>query len=468
MKPKRFRFALLAWLTLSLGSGAFSLSALPLTDSQGQALPTLAPMIQRIVPAVVNISTLGRLPVQNNPLLNDPFFRRFFGFPEQPSPRQAQSLGSGVIVDAKLGYVLTNNHVIANADQITVALRDGRSLQAKLIGADPETDIAVIQIPAENIQALTLADSGDLEVGDFVVAIGNPFGLGQTVTSGIVSALGRTNLGIESYESFIQTDASINPGNSGGALVNLRGDLVGINTAILAPSGGNVGIGFAIPINMARAVMTQLVEFGQVRRGQLGVQTQDLTPELARAFNIPLADDMPGAVITQVAPGSAAEKAGLKSGDIIVSMDGDPVRSASELRNTVGLLPVGKALKIDVLRNGKTLTVNANIGENPQASMNEGGSGPNDPRLAGVVFGAIDERSRLFEQIQGIPVIQVQPGTPAAEAGLSPDDVVISVNNQAVRTPDELINASLPKDEDLLLNVRRGESALFIIIKAPA
>ena len=270
-----------------------------------QALPTLAPMLEKATPAVVNIATESRL--ARNPLLDDPFFRRFFNIPEQPLERKAQSVGSGVVVDARRGYVITNHHVVDGVDTITVTLRDGRKLNAKVIGSDRESDVAVIQIPSGNLTALPLADSDALRVGDFVVAIGNPFGLGQTVTSGIISALGRSGLGIQGYEDFIQTDASINPGNSGGALVNLRGELVGINTAIIAPGGGNVGIGFAIPSNMVSRLMNQIIAHGSVRRGQLGVSAQDLTPDLARAFNIPANQ---GAIIAQVSPRSAAARAG--------------------------------------------------------------------------------------------------------------------------------------------------------------
>ncbi len=248
-----------------------------------QQVPTLAPILKRTTPAVVNIATRGRVSIQQNPLFSDPFFRRFFDLPPAPRQRRVHSVGSGVIVDAQEGYVLTNHHVIANADKIFVKLRDRRQFTAELVGADPATDIAVLKIPPEDLTALAIGDSDALEVGDFVIAIGNPFGIGQTVTSGIVSALRRSGLGIEGFEDFIQTDASINPGNSGGALVTLRGDLIGINTAIIGPSGGNVGIGFAIPINMARRVMAQLIAHGEMRRGRLGVSTQDLTPDLAAA-----------------------------------------------------------------------------------------------------------------------------------------------------------------------------------------
>ena len=298
-------------------------AALPLDWFANESkMPTLAPMLDQSKPAVVNIATRSHVPVQYNPLLNDPFFRRFFNIPQQQQPqkRTTQSLGSGVIFDAKQGLVLTNNHVIQRADEITVSLTDGRSFQAELVGSDPETDVALIKIPAEQLTALPLADSDQLRVGDFVVAIGNPFGLGQTVTSGIVSALGRSGLGIEGYENFIQTDASINPGNSGGALVNLRGELVGINTAIFSPNQrvGNIGIGFAIPSNMVRQISDQLIKYGEVKRAYLGVQMQDITPDLAKAFNL---DSNNGAVVTRVQKGSAADDAGVKVGDIITAVD---------------------------------------------------------------------------------------------------------------------------------------------------
>jgi Do/DeqQ family serine protease len=304
-------------------------AAVAQSGSDMQGMPTLAPMLERVTPAVVNIASAGRIPVEQNPLFNDPFFRDFFGFPDQPLERKTQSLGSGVIVDAERGLILTNAHVIANADQITVKLGDGRSYEAELVGTDAETDIGVVKITAERLTDVPMADSSQLRVGDSVVAIGNPFGLTQTVTSGIVSALGRSGLGIEGYEDFIQADAAINPGNSGGALVDLKGRLVGINTAIFSGSGGDIGIGFAIPINMARQVMEQLVKHGKVRRGYLGIQLQDLDAELAEAFDI---EARQGAVIANVLAGTPAQKAGLQAGDVIVSVNGRPVRSASDLK----------------------------------------------------------------------------------------------------------------------------------------
>jgi serine protease Do/serine protease DegQ len=320
-------------------------------------LPSLAPLLARVRPAVVSIAVSGRV-VEQSPLFQDPAFRRFFGLPDAPLEREFHSAGSGVIVDAKEGHVVTNHHVIRNADQITVVLSDGRSLDAKVVGADPAADVAVIQVRPENLTAIPLGDSGALQVGDFVVAVGNPFGLSQTATLGIVSALGRTGLGIEGYEDFIQTDAAINPGNSGGALANLSGELVGINTAIVGPAGGNVGVGFAIPIRMASDIVEQLIEHGEVRRGQLGVLVQDLTPDLARFFQV---EGTGGAVVSQVVPGSAAERAGLRRGDVVLSIDAEPVKSAAELRNRIGLRRVGDEAKLEILRQGERESVEVEI-----------------------------------------------------------------------------------------------------------
>lgn len=330
-----------------------------LISGQSQGLPTLAPMLKDITPGVVNIAVRGRVALEQDPLFGDPSLGRFFNVPDQPPEREFQAAGSGVIVDAARGYILTNNHVVAKAEHIIVGLRDGRRMEAELVGADPEADIAVIKVEPDNLNAVPLGDSDNVEVGDFVIAIGNPFGLGQTVTSGIVSALGRNGLGIEGYEDFIQTDTSINAGNSGGALVNLRGELVGINTAILGPSGGNIGIGLAIPINMVREIMNQIVAYGEVRRGQLGVAVQDLTPDLAGGLGI---DAREGTVIAQVMPGSAAEVAGLLRGDVIVAINGEPVRNASHLRNEIGLVRAGQTVELRVVRAGEARTVPATIG----------------------------------------------------------------------------------------------------------
>ncbi|MCC6301371.1 MAG: DegQ family serine endoprotease [Gammaproteobacteria bacterium] len=463
MKDKRNVFAAAVCIFTLCAGALFPLAAsasLPVADSQGRELPSLAPMLERVMPAVVNISTLSRVPVQNNPLLSDPFFRRFFNIPDRPQERQAQSLGSGVIIDAKQGYVLTNNHVVDKATEIRVTLMDGRQLTARLIGADPEADVAVIQIPAEGLTALTLADSSRLRVGDFVVAIGNPFGLGQTVTSGIVSALGRSGLGIEGFEDFIQTDASINPGNSGGALVDLSGELVGVNTAIIAPGGGNVGIGFAIPANMVAQIMSQLVEYGEVRRGQLGIAAQDLTPELAQAFGVH--DLNQGVVVVQVGDGTPAARAGIKSGDIIVSINGRGIRTRSELRTAIGLLRIGERIKVEILRDGKRRTLTAEITAPVQEQV--AGEALN-PRLAGALFGDLDESSPMYGRVEGVVVADIKANSAAQLSGLRPGDIVVAVNRRPVASIAELRQAVDPGVNRLLLNVQRGELALFIALQ---
>ncbi|HVC53295.1 MAG TPA: Do family serine endopeptidase [Stellaceae bacterium] len=322
-------------------------------------VPTIAPMLQRVTPGVVNIAVRGRVR-EVNPLAQDPFFRRFLNMApgQQMQERETQATGSGVIVDAAQGYVLTNAHVVANETRIEVTTKDNRRFTARLIGRDAETDIAVLKIPPDHLTAVPMGDSDRAQVGDFVVAIGNPFGLGQTVTSGIISALGRSGLGIEGYEDFIQTDASINPGNSGGPLVNFAGDLIGINTAILAPGGGNIGINFAVPINMARKVMDQLIRHGRVRRGRIGVTIQDLTPDLAQAMNT---THTTGAVIARVEPGSPAQHGGLRSGDLVLAVNGERVRSGTQLRNLIGLSPIGSDARLTIDRRGAESTVDVKI-----------------------------------------------------------------------------------------------------------
>lgn len=434
-------------------------AALPTHDSQNTALPSLAPMLERAVPGVVNIATSGRVQAEQSPLFNDPFFRRFFEVPEQPRERRTSSLGSGVIIDAGKGLIVTNHHVIDKADVINVLLHDGRNFKAKLIGTDPETDIALIQIPAEKLIALPIANSDQLRVGDFVVAIGNPFGLRQTVTSGIVSALGRSGLGIEGYEDFIQTDASINPGNSGGALVNLRGELIGINTAIFSRSGGNIGIGFAIPINMVRDVTHQLVDHGEVKRGRLGAQAQDLTPELIQAFG--MQNGSGGAVISQVVPDSAADKAGLKTGDVVVEINSKPVRDASDVRNAVGLLRIGQKIEMVVLRDGKRKVLSAKV-EEPQQT--KAGGNKLHPHLNGATLGDISEGSPLHGRVVGVIVLDVEQGSPAWQAGLRKNDVITSANRKPVSDVNEL-RKLMTKDNKLLLNIRRGNSALFLYLQ---
>ncbi|HEY9147883.1 MAG TPA: DegQ family serine endoprotease [Gammaproteobacteria bacterium] len=448
----RYLAALLLIVTLPLHA------ALPAADSQGEQLPTLAPMLEKTVPGVVNIFTRTKVTVRQSPLLSDPFFRRFFNVPDQPRERTQQSLGSGVVVDAGNGYILTNHHVIDGADEISVNTADGRTLQATVVGSDPETDIAVLKVEQDNLTELPMSNSDSLRVGDFVVAIGNPFGLGQTVTSGIVSAMGRSGLGIEGYEDFIQTDASINPGNSGGALVNLRGELVGVNTAILSKSGGNVGIGFAIPINMARDIMAQLIEHGAVQRGTLGAQAQDLTPDLAAAFDI--AENGRGAVVTQVTRGSPADKAGLKAGDVITHINERPVKDASDVRNRIGLLRIGEKVQMKILRDGKPRTIRAVV-EEPELVSIEGEK--LHPRLAGAVLANVVEET-VKGRIEGVAVADVAPGSPAMQAGLRQGDVIAQANRQAVSDINSL-KAAITDSDALLLNVQRRGGALFILLR---
>ena len=433
-------------------------AAMPLlVDGDGR--PTLAPMLKEVTPAVVNISTKSRIQMRMNPLFNDPFFRRFFNIPNMPQEQERQALGSGVIVDASKGYILTNNHVIENADEITVTLKDKRQFEAKVIGADPDADLAVVQIKARGLTELQMADSDTLQVGDFVVAIGNPFGLEQTVTSGIVSALGRSGLGIEGYENFIQTDASINPGNSGGALVDLDGKLVGINTAIMGPAGGNVGIGFAIPSNMAQQIMKQLIEYGEVRRGQLGVMIQDVTPELAEAMGI---DQNSGAVIAQVVKGSAADKAGLKVGDVVIALNGKPIHSSAQLRNAVGLMRVGELAKLKIIRDGHERIIRARIAEPKRVSAEAAGL---SKELSGAVLGDIEDNHPLAGKVEGVEVLDVEPGSAAAQAGLRQGDIIVSVNREPVKSVEDVRRAAEKSRHGILLNIRRGEGALFLVIR---
>jgi serine protease Do/serine protease DegQ len=443
---------LLLAITLSLST--ISAQATLPTELEGTPMPSLAPMLEQSMPAVVNISTSMNVQVQQNPLMNDPVFRRFFNVPNQPQQQQKNSLGSGVIIDKDQGYVLTNNHVIDKADKITVTLRDGRQLNAKLLGTDPEADVAVIQIAADNLTALKVANSNQLRVGDFVVAIGNPFGLGQTVTSGIISALGRSGLGIEGYEDFIQTDASINPGNSGGALVNLRGEFVGMNTAILAPNGGNVGIGFAIPSNMAIQLMESLVQHGEVRRGLLGVSTQDLTPELIKAFNL---KGQYGAVVSRIDSGSPAEKAGIEPGDIILAVNGQEIRNGtSQIRTQIGLLQIGDSVNLDIMRGDERKTVTATIGKpkRPQISGDK-----LHPTLNGAILGGTTK-----EQVEGVLIEKVEPNSKLWKTGLRAGDIIVNANRYRVKNLDELKQVVNPQ-APLLINLQRGGEGFFVVLQ---
>ncbi|QEP45059.1 DegQ family serine endoprotease [Ectothiorhodospiraceae bacterium BW-2] len=414
-------------------------------------------MLERAVPAVVNIVTSTTLTVQQNPLLSDPFFRFFFDLPQMPQQHKSQSLGSGVVIDAKQGLVITNNHVIADADEISLNLADGRTLSATLIGADAETDIALLQVSANNLNALPLGDSAKLRVGDFVIAIGNPFGLGQTVTSGIVSALGRSGLGIEGYENFIQTDASINPGNSGGALVNLRGELIGINTAILSKSGGNVGIGFAIPVNMAREITAQLRQYGEVRRGRLGINAQDITPELASAFH--LDPHQLGAVVTQISRHSPADKAGLRIGDIIIRINDTPVRSVNQIRTLIGLQRIGQRIQMTIMREGRQRQLEMVV-EMPEVRTIDGAKV--HPKLKGVTFAQQSELTAGGE-VNFIAFAKVDPNAIAYRHGLREGDILTQINRQPIQTLAQLQQAG--QSRNLLINIQRGNEAFFLVIR---
>jgi len=411
----------LALVFLLFGAGP-GMAALPVS-LDGEQLPSLAPVLEQVTPSVVNIYTQTRVRVRS-PLMDDPFFRRFFNIPDRPRERVSQSLGSGVIVDDKEGYVLTNNHVIAGADDISVTLSDGRSFDAEVIGTDPDTDLAMVRIPAEDLKAIPFADSDKLLVGDFVVAVGNPFGLGQTVTSGIVSALGRTGVRGLEFQNFIQTDASINPGNSGGALINLRGELVGINSAIFTPSGGNVGIGFAIPSAMALYVMDQLANFGEVRRGTLGVSVQDLTAELAGAFGM---EKGRGVLVAEVATGSAADKAGLLAGDVIKAVAGHEVRSAREFHNYEGQFPVGEKLKLEIVRDGSDKSLKVTVEE---LKALDGKSV--DRRLSGAVFNELPLKERS-SRVTGVLVAKLDPKSRLARKGFRPGDIVTGCNRMKIQ-----------------------------------
>lgn len=453
------RFLLSLLLLFVIGS-APARALLP-SAVDGEPLPSLAPMLERVLPAVVNISTTTRIRAADHPLLRDPLFRQFL----EPREQESSSLGSGVIVDAENGYILTNHHVIDQADEITVTTNDGRSLKATLVGSDADSDVAVIRVEDAELDAIAIGRSSDLRVGDFVVAIGSPFGLSQTVTSGIVSALGRTGLGIVGdarmggggYEDFIQTDASINPGNSGGALVNLRGELVGINTAILSRGGGSIGIGLSIPVDMAGSLMAQIVEHGDVQRGILGVAMQDLTPQLAEAFNIPEAR---GAVVSQVVPGSAAEQIGMQSGDVIVRFNDIEIHDSADLRNAVGLLRSGDRGVVGYYRDGELFESEATIVDPRQLTASRG-EAPRDSRFAGARF----EQVSSEEGEQAIRVIDIAGGSPAARTGIAPGDIILAINKRRVESVDDLADIVENADGVLLVRLLRGGRSLFLVVQ---
>lgn len=432
-------------------------AVLPSVLADGKPFPSLAPMIKQVQSAVVNISTYSTQHHNYNPLLNDPFFRHFFNMPkrqfqEKPIKRQ-QSAGSGVIIDAENGIVMTNFHVVKGSDEVQVALVDGRSFKAEVLGEDADLDIAILKIKADDLTEVKITDSNKLEVGDFVVAIGNPFGLGQTVTTGVVSALGRTGLGIEGYENFIQTDASINPGNSGGALVNLAGELVGINTAIIAPSGGNVGIGFAIPSNMASASMTQILQHGEVKRGQIGISIQDITPDLRKAFEFE--NGQGGVLVADVMEGSSAQEAGLKPGDVIIAIDGNNIQSTGQLRSQIAMKGIGEKVIIMVLREGDRKTMKVKVAK-PQSFANI------DHTLHELLKGVQFDKD---PKGQGVMVANIAASSSAAYSGLRSGDVIVAVNKRRVHDLDSLENALSRNKSSVLLQVNRHGSSLFMVLR---
>ena len=355
--------------------------------------------------------------------------------------------------------MITNHHVVSEAQEIVVLLKDRRVYKAQLVGSDPGTDIALLRIPAENLTAIRLGDSDAVNVGDFAVAIGNPFGIGQTVTSGIVSALGRSGIGADGYEEFIQTDASINPGNSGGALVNLRGELIGINTAIIGPSGGNVGIGFAVPTNMARAVIEQILKYGEVRRGRLGVETQDLTPETAKSLGVTVTE---GAVVLRVEKGSAAEKAGLRPKDVVIAVAERPIRASGELRNRVGLTPIGEEVDMTVLREGRQIKVRARVGELYQSTSVVGEA---IPQLAGLKVADIQAGMPMHGQVEGVFVAGVDRESAAFKNGLRASDIIIGVGRTRVRSVKQLTESLRTAEQPLRVTLLRGDYRIQLVLR---
>ncbi|PNL56605.1 PDZ domain-containing protein [Providencia stuartii] len=463
MKRKNF---FLTAVAMSLGLSlsilpSISSAALPATlpaTAQSQNMPSLAPMLEKVLPAVVNIHVSGTR-VQNQQI---PEELKFFFGPNIPSQQQSvrpfEGLGSGVIIDAQQGYILTNNHVIDGADKIQIQLNDGREIDVKLIGKDAQTDIALLKITnakdIKNLTAVSMADSDKLRVGDFAVAVGNPFGLGQTATSGIISALGRSGLNLEGLENFIQTDASINRGNSGGALVNLNGELIGINTAILAPGGGNIGIGFAIPSNMAKNLSEQLIKHGEVKRGILGIKGTEMNSDIAKAFNI---DAQRGAFVSEVLPKSSAAKAGIKSGDVLVSVDGKRINSFAELRAKIGTSQIGKEITIGLIRSGKPMDVKVVLENNE-------GEATKAEKLSESLLGATLSNATV-NNTKGVQIDNVTPKSPAAAVGLVKGDLIYGVNDVRVETIEQFRKVIDAKPPVLAMKVLRGGETLYLLMK---
>ena len=437
----------------SMGFSVTANAALPFFSDKKDEVPSLAPMLEEATPAVVSIAVKG---TQTSRQQVPEMFQYFFGAPqEQVQERPFRGLGSGVIIDAEKGYVVTNSHVVDNADEITVKLTDGREFTAKKLGADEQSDIALLKIDPDDLKAIPLADSDELRVGDFVVAIGNPFGLSQTVTSGIVSALGRSGLNIGGYEDFIQTDAAINRGNSGGALVDLHGRLVGINTAIFGPNGGNVGIGFAIPSNMMKSLADQIAEYGEVRRGLLGIVGSDIDAGLAEAMN---ANVNIGAFVSEVTPESAAEDAGIEAGDIITEVNGRKINSFLELRARISSMGAGAEVELTLLRKGEEVTVEVVLGDATQATVT---AQQIHPALEGATLtNGADEAGNA-----GVVISDIERNSPAARIGLKPDDVIVGVNRKRTSSVSDFRNALDDASGVITLNVKRGNSTLYLVIR---
>ena len=446
---------LLSALALSVGltlSASFqAVASIPGQVADQAPLPSLAPMLEKVLPAVVSVrveGTASQIPEE---------FKKFFGddLPDQPA-QPFEGLGSGVIINASKGYVLTNNHVINQAQKISIQLNDGREFDAKLIGSDDQSDIALLQIQnPSKLTQIAIADSDKLRVGDFAVAVGNPFGLGQTATSGIVSALGRSGLNLEGLENFIQTDASINRGNSGGALLNLNGELIGINTAILAPGGGSVGIGFAIPSNMARTLAQQLIDFGEIKRGLLGIKGTEMSADIAKAFNL---DVQRGAFVSEVLPGSGSAKAGVKAGDIITSLNGKPLNSFAELRSRIATTEPGTKVKLGLLRNGKPLEVEVTLDTSTSSSASA-------EMITPALEGATLSDGQLKDGGKGIKIDEVVKGSPAAQAGLQKDDVIIGVNRDRVNSIAEMRKVLAAKPAIIALQIVRGNESIYLLMR---
>ena len=461
MKKRNFVLTSIALGLSVLTAPMMSVAETPTEISAGQVMPSLAPMLEKVLPSVVSISVEGKQK-SNTAQMDDDIpeeFKFFFGpdmFDRDRAPRNFKGLGSGAIINAEKGYVLTNNHVIKDADKITVQLHDGREFKAKVIGADEMSDVALIQVEKpKNLTALKLADSDKLRVGDFTVAIGNPFGLGQTVTSGIVSALGRS-MGSDSgtYENYIQTDAAVNRGNSGGPLINLNGELIGINTAILSPSGGNAGIAFAIPSNMANNLVQQILEFGEVRRGMLGIKGGELNADLAQAFDI---EAKKGAFISEVMPGSAADKAGLKAGDVITAINGQAISSFAEMRAKIATSGAGKEIDLTYLRDGKSNNAKVTLQSDDQTQTRANGL---LPALDGAELNNYDEKG-----MKGVAITKIKPNSLAEQRGLKSGDVIIGINRQKVENLGQLRKILESKPSAIALNIIRGDSNFYLLVQ---